>query len=129
MSNAIGLLFLHGHITNLALVRALTTPTTTAANADPRFPGSTPALPEAIVLHDAAESRRAHQPLSYLEADHIGAAPGADGYRHGFGNRVASERAWRPRWQRGPGDTGRGRALVIARREQALQCASACACG
>lgn len=119
------LLFLRGHIINTDLARSLTaaerrqvrpmdhTGAPAPSDASPQSPsiGANPPMP-------APERRPRGQSAS---ASRFEGEPANEGYRHGYGNRIANERALRPRWQRGP--------ALAPCHEATLPCLSACACG
>ena len=119
------LLFLRGHIINTDLARSLTaaerrqvrpmdhTDAPAASDASPTEPGfgANPPTP-------APEPRPGGWSASALRLE---GEPVNEGYRHGYGNRIANERALRPRWQRGP--------ALAPRHDATLPCLSACACG
>ncbi len=135
MNTGIELLFLRGHLINVDLARSLAAAEPTASAPTER-PGSCELLPTPIAHGDLAdavppaadagaiapEPARNRPPILGLswafaaDGEHAG-----EGYRRGYGNRVANERALRPRWQRGPAGA--------ASKPKVPSCLSACACG
>lgn len=122
------LLFLRGHIINTDLARSLT-----AAERRQAHPLDHAGAPGGPAASDASPTMRSvgaispkaapeHRPRWWsASASRFEGEPANEGYRHGYGNRIANERALRPRWQRGP--------ALAACNEATLPCLSACACG
>lgn len=135
MNTGIELLFLHGHLTNADLARSLAAADPTAiapkerlglselppaSNANGRVADAAPAAADAgAIMPEPARYRHAIHGSSWAFA--ADGEQADEGYRHGYGNRVANERALRPHWQRGPAGA--------ASKPQVPSCLSACACG
>lgn len=136
MNTGIELLFLRGHLTNADLARSLAAVEPSALAAEERL-GSSEPPPASGVSGGGADAASAAadagafvpEPARYQRLSHgsswralaADGEPGGEGYRLGYGNRVANERALRPRWQRGPTD--------VARNPPVASCLSACTCG
>jgi hypothetical protein len=119
------LLFLRGHITNADLARSLAA--AERRQAQPLDHAGAPGRPAASDASPTMRSVGAISPKPAPEqrprwwsaaASRFEGEPANEGYRHGYGNRIANERALRPRWQRGP--------ALAPCHEATLPCLSAC---